>query len=413
MDNQRAKSIAFNYISEYPITRYMDGRHIDYARAAVRAATDIRVIFVGFDKVAREMLIASLVNDQLIGISNKGLEKLQVKYYILSPEAPWDSLADYCRYEREFLNNTAIDRSKYFELPEKPAGITHIAIGAQGGFIKDIRKLLSPIADSLPCFRIIVSEGMCSAKLLNQIKAAVIGTGAAAYTTLFAVAGEDIPLPDNVIRVADDINAYDNYEKAAIERNRIYYEDTAAADAKWAAYNDTARDSNILAVINMRLKLNLLGLDFAIEGASETLSEKEYRSLYFGSDNLIFDDTEQTLIISLEISSPPRAILAAEEHLRWNAFMISRGYVPAQKADCLDASRGYGKSEELKIHRNLTTFNGLIEYRRYMADMQYQTKGGDYEALEAAADVIKYDFQLLDDAYRVLARLGKCIIRRG
>ena len=55
----------------------------------------------------------------------------------------------------------------------------------------------------------------------------------------------------------------------------------------------------------------------------------------------------------------------------------------------------------LRVHGNLTSFEGLFEYRRMMAE--YRGTG------ESEEDVIKYDYQLLDEAWCFL-HSGGCRI---
>jgi hypothetical protein len=56
----------------------------------------------------------------------------------------------------------------------------------------------------------------------------------------------------------------------------------------------------------------------------------------------------------------------------------------------------------MRLHGNLTTFEGLVEYRRMIA-----ARDG---VSEESADVIKYDYQLMDDAYWLLSQNGYSIV---
>ena len=105
-----------------------------------------------------------------------------------------------------------------------------------------------------------------------------------------------------------------------------------------------------------------------------------------------------------------RKTMAIHEHYRWNSFMLSKGMVPATKQQILEekAERNgklrytNGKNYAEHRHGNLTTFEGLIEFRRMVA----KREGCD----EADKDVIKYDYQLLDDAYWLLTKSGCKIV---
>ena len=90
--------------------------------------------------------------------------------------------------------------------------------------------------------------------------------------------------------------------------------------------------------------------------------------------------------------------------------MFSKGIVPATRQQILgeqvekNGKLRYtnGKNYEKQRHGNLTTFEGFIEFRQMVA----KRDGCD----ETERDVIKYDYQLLDDAYWLLHKSGCKII---
>jgi len=79
--------------------------------------------------------------------------------------------------------------------------------------------------------------------------------------------------------------------------------------------------------------------------------------------------------------------------------MIVCGFIPARISQM---KRGNVKDYALRTHGNLTTFEGLFDYRKIAG-------GGSREAEE---DVIKYDYQLMDDAWWFLNHMGYEIYRR-
>ena len=105
--------------------------------------------------------------------------------------------------------------------------------------------------------------------------------------------------------------------------------------------------------------------------------------------------------------------MAVHEHLRWNSFMISKGFIPSTREQILNETytdeKGRvrhtdGKSFATRRHGNLTTFDGLVEFRRMTAERDRTD--------EAVKDKIKYDYQLLDDAWWLLDRSGFAIVKR-
>ena len=83
--------------------------------------------------------------------------------------------------------------------------------------------------------------------------------------------------------------------------------------------------------------------------------------------------------------------------------MITKGFVPSSKEEILASNNG--KNYALRRHGNLTTFEGLEEFRRMIA------RRDGKEELET--DVIKYDYQLLDDAHWLLSKNDRQIVRRS
>jgi hypothetical protein len=58
----------------------------------------------------------------------------------------------------------------------------------------------------------------------------------------------------------------------------------------------------------------------------------------------------------------------------------------------------------LRHHGNITTFEGLEEFRKMIAEREKEN--------EKNFDKIKYDYQLLDDAYWLLNNHGYKIVKR-
>ena len=104
--------------------------------------------------------------------------------------------------------------------------------------------------------------------------------------------------------------------------------------------------------------------------------------------------------------------MAIQEHHRWTSFVISRGMVPATREQILnetmvvDGVEVYtdGKNYDLRRHGNLTSFEGLGEFRKMLAERD--------SLPEEKKDRIRYRYQLLDDAYWLLDSNGYKIVRK-
>jgi hypothetical protein len=94
--------------------------------------------------------------------------------------------------------------------------------------------------------------------------------------------------------------------------------------------------------------------------------------------------------------------------------MLSRGMVPSTieliKHETAVNDKGEvkftnGKSYDDRRHGNITTFEGLVEFRRIVAERDGKP--------EADADVIKYDYQLLDGVFWILTTAGYKIVKNS
>ena len=192
------------------------------------------------------------------------------------------------------------------------------------------------------------------------------------------------------------------------------------ANERWyKTKSQMQRDSSIFACLSLRFKLNLMGLDYCEKTADgDPLSEEEYFSIYAKGD---LPDTEAynlrvngKSIIHYGIDYPPslRKNMAIQEHYRWTSFVISRGMVPATKEQILTETKikngteiyTNGKNYGLRRHGNLTTFDGLVEFRQMLARRDGQP--------EAIKDRLRFRYQILDDAYWLLTSIGYKIVKK-
>jgi hypothetical protein len=93
--------------------------------------------------------------------------------------------------------------------------------------------------------------------------------------------------------------------------------------------------------------------------------------------------------------------------------MITKGFVPASKEVILNEKtlkdgvlkNSNGKNYEIRRHGNITTFEGLEEYMKMIAERD----SVPYEQ----TDVISYDYQIMDDAFWLLDKVNMKIVKRA
>lgn len=199
-------------------------------------------------------------------------------------------------------------------------------------------------------------------------------------------------------------------------------ESRALSDKNWfTTKSRLERESSLYCCLSLQSKLNLMGLEYCgiDENDLPAMSETEYINYYAGDDLPdtasygIEVDGKKIVKYTLNFPQSKRKNLAILEHFRWNSFMITKGMIPASKDKILNElnekngkmHHTNGKNYRLRRHGNLTTFDGLVTFRRMVAERDR----GD----EADYDVIKYDYQLLDDAYWLLSKNGYKIVKRS
>ena len=232
------------------------------------------------------------------------------------------------------------------------------------------------------------------------------------------------------------------------------------------------RDSNLYAVLSIRSKLQLLGFDVVKNNEKELLNEKKYREVklkefydyYFNKSNakkkfdFTFTDvngneiTKTIYHTSLEFPPCIRTYMGMQEHLRWSAYTISMGVIPSTIKEIIETPTNGKDYLICRKHGNITTFEGLLKFDKIVAVKNYikdqikeqlleENKSideneltlicqnifeNDFEKCEYIfdqlpeevkdmylknADVIKYDYQLLDDLEALLALCNYRLVR--
>lgn len=446
--------IAIDFIDKYPLTRFMDERHIDYDESLVRDGVDINVCLIGFGNTNQQLFLTSVSNNQFLmrGESDPVLKK--VKYFIFDKDEAEQNKNlnhNYYRYKQE---SAEFSPSDYLPLPSVPAEETYYRLDINDrGFYERIKSITAKSKNDVSFIVIAFGSDLenidLAKKLIEKrkewelsnlyifVKVRVLKKEQTIFEDekCFFIGNEE-----SVVYNIDKITN-DRFFNMAMMRNEVYdleyaikstpslvvddkcvKENHDRANSDWhIKKSQLERESSLYCCLSLRSKLHLMGLDI-VDAADESavgLSEEEYISHYAGEDR---PDTSKydvkangKAIVSygLEFIDGRRRNMAIHEHYRWNSFMISKGIVPSSREqienEVVFGNNGKkqfsnGKNYSLRRHGNLTTFEGLVEFRQIVA----RRDGKD----EVETDVIKYDLQLLDDAFWLLQRNGYKIVRR-
>ena len=442
------KKIAMNFVDNYPITRFMDERHIDYSTSLVRPGVDVNVVMIGFGKTNHQIFLASVANNQFLEAGEGDPILKKVKYFIFDKKRSENDKNLNHSYYR-FKNETeGLDEKDYLPFPSLPAeeyyecldinscdfygkiksavtrssldvNIVVIAFGTDLENIDMAEKLIAKRGewglDNLTVF-VKVRSNHKADSILKAGNCFFIGNEADEVYSIDRITGDAMNkmamLRNEVYDLEYDITH--GYKKLSDESIR---ENHDKSTKKWyREKSQMERDSSLYCCLSLRSKLNLMGLDYV--PGNDGMSYDEYIEYYAGDDKP--DDKSYGLAIdgkpvvkyTLDFPSSRRRNLAVHEHLRWNSFMISRGIVPASKDVILKEKalkegklkHTNGKNYAVRRHGNLTTFDGLVDFRKMIAARD--------SADELECDVIKYDYQLLDDAVWLLDKCGYKIVAR-
>ena len=442
------RQIAVDFVDQYPLTQFMASKQIDYKTSLLRSDVNVNVAMIGFGKTNQQIFLTSVANNQFLTEENGKTVLKKVQYHIFDKEHSENNKNlnhNYYRFKNEFEDKIEAQKNgskEYLPFPTLPADEYYNTLDVNDvAFYKNIRDALDKkgsfnyivIAFGSDLENIDMAQKMIEKKHewgLNDTYVFVKVRGGDEGYSIFK--RNDCFMIGDEERAVYNIQCINNdtFTAMAKMRNRIYaleYEIAsnpnkllviptektyAQADCDW--YNKKTqfeRESNLYACLSLRSKLHMMGLDYVPDDNKDTvaLNEDTYLSCYARDDmpeyyDGIQADGKDIVKYDLDFKESRRKNMAIHEHLRWNSFMLSKGFVPASKDEIIGDKKGNGKDYLLRRHGNLTTFDGLLKFRKMVAE-----RNG---VEEIKTDVIKYDYQLLDDAYWLLHKNNYKIVNR-
>lgn len=449
------RMISMQFIDKYPFSSFMDERHIDYSTALIKRGVKINVCMIGFGKTNRQVFLTSVANNQFLCRKGDELAVKPVNYYIFDKNPSEENMNlnhSINRFKNEF---SGVKRSKrkteeYLPLPPPCANDKYFRMDINSPeFYSDIMKccrgknsvnfiIISYGSDlenidlarklsekrkewglrDLTIF-VKVRSPQKNYFLLDDCGCRFIGNERRDVYNIDEIVG------DKIYRMAQRRNELYDLEKRLKQESGFTADGEAVvrreANRKWfLEKSQLERESSLYCCLSLRSKLNLIGLDYCgkEENGLPALTEEQFLDRYADGDKPDVSTLNKIVngrkIINYTLNYVPskRRNFAELEHARWNAFMLSKGIIPASKKLILNETcesdgeikHTDGKNYELRRHGNLTTFEGLKEF----AKMTAKRDGVG----EEAKDVIKYDYQIMDDAYWLLSENGYKIVEK-
>ncbi len=446
------QKIAMDFIDKYPLTAFMNENQIDYDTACVKPNVNLNVCFIGFGKTSQQIFLTSVANNQFIRSENGEPVLKRVNYHIFDKENAQNNKNlnhSYYRYKNEVVGANNKD---YLEFPDLPSNETYYGVDINDtNFYVKLRNILK--GEKSDCNYLVIAFGTdlenidLAQKLLEKrnewnLNNLVIFVKVRKFhkeQTLLEqencyFIGNEKSVVYNVSKIL-----VDKIQTMAKKRDEIYELEYAIdktgktvptkeyvesvfkmANVNWhVKKSQLERESSLYCSLSLRSKLHLLGLDYVdLTDDRQALTESEFLEIYAKEDMpdvskySVTANGKKIVSYPLDFKKSKRYNLAVLEHLRWNSFMISKGVIPATKEQILSETtiengkvkHTNGKNYKLRRHGNITTFEGLIDFRKMVAERD--------GVLEIEKDVIKYDYQILDDAYWLISTVGKKIVKR-
>lgn len=449
------QKIAVDFIDKYPISLFMNESHIDYETSLIKEGVDIHTVFIGFGKTNQQIFLTSVANNQFITKVEDTVEVKKVKYYIFDKNFAENNKNlnhNYNRYKNECVG---VNQGDYLPLPSYPAEERFYRLDINDmNFYNEIRKIVCDADKAVNFIVIAFGSDLENIDMAQKLVLKCKEWGAKNISIFVKVRGEhkgqillekkncyvignenevvyniENIIGDPIFRMAQMRNTAYHLEDELTQGNFELTEERALAIKRKAYKNwfvkksQLERESSIYCCLSLRSKLNLMGLDYCnVSSDKPALSEVEYLTIYAQGDlpdvnhYKVKVDGKPIVHYTMDFPDSRRRNLAIHEHLRWNSFMISKGMVPATKKQILeeiDAEGKYtnGKNYAVRRHGNITTFEGLVAFRKMLA---VRDKASNETLLDAEArkDVIKYDYQLMDDAFWLLTNSGYKIVKK-
>jgi hypothetical protein len=438
---------ARNFFWKHPITDHIP-HLIDYYKARLMGDIDdesglilksdkseyrIKNIFIGFGATNYQMLRSSVITGQLLGCNYSAtvfdeaisLDKTKtpaVRQSMFMNQAPGlfgEMKAvddDYFplpkeSYKIEFEHGNVL--TKYFyktalnKIRDNDFTAIYIAVGNDQAGIETACELRQTLCESgIPLDNIHIYLKINERSVLNDNS--IINNVKNVPLDIECFGFEDENLSkDQVINVP-----FDSFAKTITNKSH---------NIPWEYLSEFERDSNRSKVLELHTMLGFLGFTTRENVPTDAKAENLYRQRYGLLDKrisrLIAANARIDKSARLEypdfdngkISDTARNNLARGEHLRWNTFHLVNGWTMKPKTltgakngeDDLEAyfkmprdiSKLGRKNRLTKQHACITTFEGLVDLRRWQAEKAGKVREGK-EGEEF--DTLYHDFTLLD-----------------
>jgi hypothetical protein len=395
--------IAQQLILEYPLTSFLPRELMDTEKATLDDVT-IQYHLLGFGPTNLEIYRHLFVTNQFPPRASKffGKEitnytKPTIEYNIYRD--PTDSLISI----PTFMNPI---QSKKDYLPHPPISVSIEEIMTSfhdGSFVSQLEKHLKK---SHPYHVIIIAfdDDVVNLRVLQQVLAYLIEKRIYQYHLFVQMTNRDYVQTSQLFKHKNVIAfGFGDYGYSLNQiTNPIFtkiasqIQSTLNPSVPFESLVGEEKENLLYEAISLRFKLNLMGLDLAVQpkGMTEVNFMKRYdvdeQATFHRSHPRAKNDAD--LNRYKPVAKKLRNLLARQEHLRWTANQMTKGYIPMSMEEML-TTKNY-VDHQVKKDARLTSFEGLFDLHDYLVH--------NLSFAFSDADVIYPFFHTMDHLYDIL-----------
>lgn len=396
-------SLNYNLAEFLPRSFFKDG--------AILSDKKIKVHMFGFGNVSEAILKSLILNNQFVTIdSNNKMICMPVEYEIIDNST--DAIDK--RIFNLFYKDNNSKGTSSLEKIELPAKITWKKNNLLTDFSLETKEFDAIVSDDKNTFNfyfISIGKTINNATLANRIaelddENSVIFYNVKSKNEKLNIKSSMpiIPFGFKYDLLRWEYIANDALSANADNVNEIY-NSLNGSNNNYCSLNIIEKLSNIYADINIRFKLNLLGLDFAKKDDSNFVEEKEFYEKYYSKNEI-------TNYWDYFVPSKSN-ILRYQEHLRWSTFYYIYGFeqLPLDKISIKEDGKIVHKNLKLKKHACLTSYKGLDTLHKFEAEKyaEFDKHKHDLDYYLLKVETYKYDSQLLDNLYEKYLKNNKIV----
>ena len=409
---------------DHNLAKYLPEKFVE--EGVVQPGRNINVVMLGFGKTSKAILKSILINNQFVEIvENKyRSKKIQVELYDTSIEAFDDRMVSHIRHFDKLC-----EKGDYFNFDPKlgPLELTAEIVGCHKCNVKsDVSDefIASLIKDKNDFTYYVVSlaNSVDNSMIAEMLSKTVNPQSSIIFYNIDdhnerLLTDSTICYPfgfKNEILSHDNIVAEDLCSLAKV--NNDTYNKKSGKTSDFYDIPIIEKLSNIYKEINLRFKLNLVGLDFTFDKNARGIDKVEYEKKYnakkyhkdidyyiemFGITNAAEEKYNDYFELNLGNA------LIYQEHLRWAMYYFLYDY-KGLRLDEIKLVEGKIVHKDIpnRRHACITSFEGADKLHRF--ELQMYLDNNITKSI-SSVETFQYDMKL-DTAYEELTQLGYKVI---